>query len=233
MQRLRRHPASAGCHQQLLGLDAVAREIVRDDQWQEMVDVYVRDKHKLGLTKWFEQQNPHALAQTMERMLEAARQGYWQADDATVQEFKARWQDLSQRFDVRTDNAAFAALVGASAQPGIGFGMAAPSATPTTAQGPALCLRHRRPQRRRQAARTARRRTAARAGTRAGTRATARTGTAAAAEQNPPPVRGVLLQPVTAPDAPDNPPWRNLALGLGLATITAGGAWRQRRKAML
>ena len=53
------------------------------------------------------------------------------------------------------------------------------------------------------------------------------------AEQDPPPISGVLLQPVTAPDAPDNPPWRHLALGLGLATITAGGAWRQRRKAML
>ncbi len=50
---------------------------------------------------------------------------------------------------------------------------------------------------------------------------------------NPTTISGVLLQPVTAPDAPDNPPWRNLALGLGLATITAGGAWRQRRKAML
>ena len=51
--------------------------------------------------------------------------------------------------------------------------------------------------------------------------------------QRTPPISGVLLQPVTAPDAPDNPPWRHLALGLGLATITAGGAWRQRRKAML
>src|SRR5690606_21551420 len=115
------------------GWTAVAREIVRDDQWQEMVDVYVRDKHQLGLKKWFEQQNPHALAQTVERMLEAARQGSWQTDDATVQELKERWQDLSQRFDVRTDNAAFAAMVGASAQPGAGFGMAAPSAAPTAA----------------------------------------------------------------------------------------------------
>ena len=32
-------------------------------------------------------------------------------------------------------------------------------------------------------------------------------------------ISGVLLQPVTAPDAPDNPPWRNLALGLGLALV--------------
>src|SRR5574344_573605 len=82
------------------------------------MDVYVRDKHQLGLKQWFEQHNPHALAQTMERMLEAARQGYWQADDATVQELKTRWRELARRYDVRTDNAAFAASVGARALPG-------------------------------------------------------------------------------------------------------------------
>ena len=43
---------------------------------REMADVYVRDKHQLGLKRWFRANNPHALAQTMERMLEAARQGY-------------------------------------------------------------------------------------------------------------------------------------------------------------
>ena len=83
------------------GWTATAREIVRDDQWQEMVDVYVRDKHNLGLKDWFESKNPHALAQTMERMLEAARQGYWQADPATLRELKERWRDLSQRFAAR------------------------------------------------------------------------------------------------------------------------------------
>jgi hypothetical protein len=81
------------------GWTAVAREIVRDDQWQEMVDVYVRDKHQLGLKRWFEAHNPHALAQNIERMLEAARQGYWQADAQTVAELKDRWRDLAQRFD--------------------------------------------------------------------------------------------------------------------------------------
>ena len=89
------------------GWTAVAREIVRDDQWQEMVDVYVRDKHKLGLRDWFERENPHALAQTIERMLEAQRQGYWKTDAATIAELKTRWRELSQRFDVRSDNAAF------------------------------------------------------------------------------------------------------------------------------
>ncbi len=54
------------------GWQSEAREIVRHDQWQEFMDVYVRDKHQLGLQRWFAQHNPHALAQGIERMLEAA-----------------------------------------------------------------------------------------------------------------------------------------------------------------
>ncbi len=110
------------------GWTAVAREIVRDDQWQEMVDVYVRDKHTLGLREWFERENPHALAQTIERMLEAERQGYWKTDAATVAELKARWRELAQRFDVQTDNAAFNRAVAAKpTTPAPGFGLQPPS----------------------------------------------------------------------------------------------------------
>jgi cobaltochelatase CobN len=111
------------------GWTAVAREIVRDDQWQEFVDVYVRDKHRLGLQQWFESKNPHALAQTMERMIEAARQGYWQADAKTLNELKARYRDLAKRHDVRTDNKAFNDFVG---QPAPGFGL---HSLPATAAG--------------------------------------------------------------------------------------------------
>ena len=99
------------------GWQAVAREVVRDDQWQEFVDVYVRDKHKLGLKDWFEKENPHALAQTIERMLESARKGYWKADAATLKELKERWRELSAAHDVRTDNAKFDAFVA----PGFGL----------------------------------------------------------------------------------------------------------------
>lgn len=95
------------------GWTSVAREIVRDDQWQEMVDVYVNDKYELGVKEWFEKENPHALAQTMERMLEAARQGYWRADPQTVQMLKERYNDLAARYDVRSDNARFLEYVAA------------------------------------------------------------------------------------------------------------------------
>lgn len=109
------------------GWQATAREIVRDDQWQEFADVYVKDKHQLGLKQWFESNNPHALAQSIERMLEAARQGYWQAELQTVAELKARYRELAQRYDVKTANAAFNAYVG--------YGLAA-SASAATGRSP-------------------------------------------------------------------------------------------------
>ncbi len=110
------------------GWQSVAREIVRDDQWQEFVDVYVRDKHKLGLKDWFERQNPHALAQSIERMLEAARQGYWKADKTTVDELKARYRELANRHQVKTDNAQLATYVG--------FGLAQAAPAPAAKTSP-------------------------------------------------------------------------------------------------
>jgi cobaltochelatase CobN len=106
------------------GWQSVAREVVRDDQWQEFMDVYVRDKHKLGLKRWFEGHNPHALAQSIERMLEAARQGQWKTADAqSVAELKQRWRELARRYDVKTDNQAFNKFV---ADAGYGLNAAPP-----------------------------------------------------------------------------------------------------------
>ncbi len=100
------------------GWTTVSREIVRDDQWQEFVEVYVRDKHKLGLKQWFAQNNPHALAQSIERMLEMARHGYWQTDADTLKELKQTYRQLAQQHDVRSDNQAFNQFVAA------GYGLA-------------------------------------------------------------------------------------------------------------
>lgn len=204
----------------LWGWTAVAREIVRDDQWQEMVDVYVRDKHQLGLTAWFEQHNPHALAQNIERMLEAARQGYWQADARTVAELKARWADLSQRFDVRSSNSRFTAFVTDGAVAGRqGFGLAAPAQG-----GPRAAAAVAPPP---QAAK-------APAGeppplpTPAPTPAT--TPPPAATPANPPTVSGLLLSPVPAAQAEALGLRQFLSLALLLLTVTCAGALAQARR---
>ena len=182
------------------GWTAVAREIVRDDQWQEMVDVYVRDKHQLGLKKWFEAHNPHALAQNIERMLEAARQSYWQADAATVAELKDRWCDLAQRFDVRTDNAAFERFVGAG-QGTAGFGLnlghlpadAAAAAAQSAAEPPPPAE------------------------------------AAPATPPPPPPISGMRLEQVAdQPTAPAAHTLQALWVALALGAVMLGGGWWQR-----
>jgi len=183
------------------GWTAVAREIVRDDQWQEMVDVYVRDKHQLGLKQWFEAHNPHALAQNIERMLEAARQGYWQADAQTVAELKDRWRDLAQRFDVRTDNAAFERFVGAG-QGTAGFGLN-PGRLPTDAAAAAQSAADPPPP---------------------------AEAAPAAPPPPPPPISGMRLEQVAEqPPAPAAHTWQALWVALVLGAVMLGGGWWQRR----
>jgi len=49
--------------------------------WNEMFDVYVQDKHNLGLESWFNEHNPWALQSIAARMLEAIRKEYWNPSD--------------------------------------------------------------------------------------------------------------------------------------------------------
>ncbi|EYS95409.1 cobalamin biosynthesis protein CobN [Cupriavidus sp. SK-4] len=117
------------------GWTAVSPEIVRDDQWTEFAEVYVNDKHKLGLNEWFEKNAPHAQAQVIERMLEAARKGYWKADSKLLETLAQRYEDLAQRHDIVSNNRAFNQYrkqqVQAAAE---GFGMQAPAAAPRAAK---------------------------------------------------------------------------------------------------
>lgn len=127
------------------GWQTMDKNIVRDDQWQEFHEVYVKDKYKLGTREWFEKSNPTALAQITERMLEAIRKDYWKADEQTKKELVEIYQEIAQKHDVQTDNQAFKAYVAQLAQ---GYGVsanAAPAAatatpaqaTPTAPQNPA------------------------------------------------------------------------------------------------
>ncbi|MCX7672726.1 MAG: cobaltochelatase subunit CobN [Thiobacillaceae bacterium] len=108
------------------GWQVTAPEVVRADQWQAFAEVYVRDKYGLGLKAYFERHNPAALAQMIERMLEAVRKGYWQADAALVRELAERYRDLAARRDVVSDNAAFLKFVARLAASGFGLSRSTP-----------------------------------------------------------------------------------------------------------
>jgi cobaltochelatase CobN len=68
----------------LWGWDATAPEVIDDAKWQETFDVYVEDKHDLGMEQFFETNSPFAYQDMTARMVETIRKGYWEADSATA-----------------------------------------------------------------------------------------------------------------------------------------------------
>ena len=66
------------------GWDATAPETIDDAMWKESFDVYVQDKHRLGMKEFFEQSSPFAYQDMTARMVETVRKGYWKADEATT-----------------------------------------------------------------------------------------------------------------------------------------------------
>jgi cobaltochelatase CobN len=64
----------------LWGWDATATETVNDLMWKEAFDVYVQDKHDMGMAEFFEKSSPFAYQDITARMLETVRKGYWKAE---------------------------------------------------------------------------------------------------------------------------------------------------------
>jgi cobaltochelatase CobN len=60
-------------------------EIVRDWMWNEVTDIYFRDKYRLGVTKWFKdaRQAP-AMMNMAAILLTAAHKGFWKADSSAI-----------------------------------------------------------------------------------------------------------------------------------------------------
>jgi cobaltochelatase CobN len=117
----------------LWGWQAMDRNMVRAEQWQAIHQSYVQDRHQLGLNQWFSEHNPTAQAQLVERMLEAIRKGYWDADQRTQQELVERWQALAEQGASTTDKAVTQAYI---QQLAAGFGLSqgpAPDAASTQA----------------------------------------------------------------------------------------------------
>ncbi len=90
----------------LWGWQVTAPQAVRQDHWQSLHNVYVRDQYKLGTREWLEGDNRAAFAQTLERMLDAIRLNYWQPDAATRRELAQAYNAARQATGLRESNAA-------------------------------------------------------------------------------------------------------------------------------
>jgi cobaltochelatase CobN len=103
------------------GWQVVDPNLIRNDQWDEYMDIYVNDKLALGLDEWFKEVNPAAFARMMERMLEAERKDYWQADPERLKKLVEQYINVVNDNDLVILNDAVKEHVNELAQ---GFGLA-------------------------------------------------------------------------------------------------------------
>jgi len=103
------------------GWQVVDPNLIRNDQWDEYMDIYVNDKLALELDEWFKKVNPAALARMMERMLEAERKDYWQTDPERLKQLVEKYLDIVNKNDLVMLNDALKVHVNELAE---GFGLA-------------------------------------------------------------------------------------------------------------
>lgn len=59
--------------------DVTTPDMVKDQDWNDVYDTYVKDKYKLNLSKYLDKANPYAKQSMLSSMLEASEKGYWKA----------------------------------------------------------------------------------------------------------------------------------------------------------
>ncbi len=76
-----------------LGWEINREDSVSADIWEEIVNVYLRDKKNLNIREWFEAKNPYAFQGLTENLLEAIRKEYWRPDEATLLEIATAYAE--------------------------------------------------------------------------------------------------------------------------------------------
>lgn len=61
--------------------DVTTPDMVKDQDWNDVYDTYVKDKYKLNVSKYLDRANPYAKQSMISTMLEASEKGYWKASD--------------------------------------------------------------------------------------------------------------------------------------------------------
>ncbi len=73
-------------------------DVVDNELWDQLYDVYVKDSHNLGVKGFFKAQNPAALQEITAVMMETARKGMWKATNQQLSDIALLHTDLVKEF---------------------------------------------------------------------------------------------------------------------------------------
>lgn len=73
-------------------------DVIDNEMWDQLYDVYVKDSHNLGVQRFFKEQNPSAMQEITAVMMETARKGMWKATDQQLSDIAKLHTDLVKEF---------------------------------------------------------------------------------------------------------------------------------------
>jgi cobaltochelatase CobN len=88
----------------LWGWETTVPDLVTESTWNEVHEIYVRDRYDLGLREFFDQSNPWAEQSLTGRMLEASRKDRWHPDEAAKAELAQEYDRSVQDYGAASDN---------------------------------------------------------------------------------------------------------------------------------
>lgn len=84
--------------QNTYGWNVMKPKAIDKEMWDEIYNVYVKDKFGLGVQDYFEQQNPAALEEMTAVMLETVRKGMWKASEQQVADIAKLHTELVNKY---------------------------------------------------------------------------------------------------------------------------------------
>lgn len=101
-EKMKGEAGSAGTFAEIIqntyGWNVMKPQAIDKEMWDNIYDVYVKDKFDLGIQDYFEQQNPAVLEEMTAVMLETVRKGMWKATEQQVADIAKLHTDLVNKY---------------------------------------------------------------------------------------------------------------------------------------
>lgn len=82
----------------MYGWNVMKPDVIDNEMWDGVYDVYVKDKFELGVQEFYRRENPAAMQEITAVMLETARKGMWQATEQQLSDIARLHTELVRDF---------------------------------------------------------------------------------------------------------------------------------------